>query len=74
VGVLRARTAAHDAVQQAYLRAFRRLADLQEPAAFDGIRKLDVALSREASVEARHQLKSLIGESEDPPLRHRKLL
>ena len=43
VGVLRDRTAAHDAVQQAYLRAFRRLANLQEPAAFDGIRKLDVA-------------------------------
>lgn len=36
VGVLRERTAAQDAVQHAYLRAFRRLADLQEPAAFPG--------------------------------------
>jgi RNA polymerase sigma factor (sigma-70 family) len=36
VGVLRDRTVAQDAVQHAYLRAFRRLADLQEPAAFPG--------------------------------------
>lgn len=34
LGVLRDHTAAEDAVQQAYLRAFRRLADLKEPAAF----------------------------------------
>jgi RNA polymerase sigma factor (sigma-70 family) len=33
-GVLRDPALAQDAVQQAYLRAFRRLADLQEPAAF----------------------------------------
>ena len=36
LGVLRDRTVAQDAVQQAYLRAFRRLSDLQEPAAFPG--------------------------------------
>jgi RNA polymerase sigma factor (sigma-70 family) len=36
MGVLRDRTVAQDAVQHAYLRAFRRLADLQEPAAFPG--------------------------------------
>ncbi len=35
-GVLRDATVAQDAVQQAYLRAFRRLSDLQEPAAFPG--------------------------------------
>jgi RNA polymerase sigma-70 factor (ECF subfamily) len=34
VSVLKDRTAAQDAVQQAYLRAFRRLGDLQEPATF----------------------------------------
>ena len=34
VSVLRDRAAAQDAVQQAYLRAFRRLGDLQEPATF----------------------------------------
>ena len=34
VGVLRDSTLAQDAVQEAYLRAFRRLGDLQEPAAF----------------------------------------
>jgi RNA polymerase sigma-70 factor (ECF subfamily) len=36
VGVLRDQAAAQDAVQQAYLRAFRRLSDLQDPAAFPG--------------------------------------
>jgi RNA polymerase sigma-70 factor (ECF subfamily) len=36
MGVLRDPTMAQDAVQQAYLRAFRRLADLQEQAAFTG--------------------------------------
>jgi RNA polymerase sigma factor (sigma-70 family) len=36
VGVLRDSSMAQDAVQQAYLRAFRRLADVQEPAAFPG--------------------------------------
>ena len=36
LGVLRDPTVAQDAVQQAYLRAFRRLSDLEEPAAFAG--------------------------------------
>ena len=36
VGVLRDPTSAQDAVQQAYLRGFRRLRDLEEPAAFPG--------------------------------------
>ena len=36
VSVLRDRTAAQDAVQQAYLRAFRHLGDLQDPATFAG--------------------------------------
>ena len=36
VSVLRDRTAAQDAVQQAYLRAFRRLGDLQDAATFAG--------------------------------------
>jgi RNA polymerase sigma factor (sigma-70 family) len=35
-GVLRDTTIAQDAVQQAYLRAFRRLSDLHDPAAFPG--------------------------------------
>jgi RNA polymerase sigma-70 factor, ECF subfamily len=34
IRVLRDRTSAQDAVQQAYLRAFRRLGDLQDPSAF----------------------------------------
>jgi len=36
LSVLRDATAAEDAVQQAYLRAFRRLRDMNEPAAFAG--------------------------------------
>ena len=36
LGVLRDPTLAQDAMQQAYLRAFRRLGDLHEPAAFAG--------------------------------------
>jgi RNA polymerase sigma factor (sigma-70 family) len=36
LGVLRDPVVAQDAVQQAYLRAFRRLTDLQDPAAFPG--------------------------------------
>jgi RNA polymerase sigma-70 factor (ECF subfamily) len=36
VSVLKDSTAAQDAVQQAYLRAFRRLGDLQDPATFAG--------------------------------------
>src|SRR4030095_13993349 len=36
LSVLKDSAAAQDAVQQAYLRAFRRLADLQDPATFAG--------------------------------------
>lgn len=36
LGVLKDASAAQDAVQQAYLRAFRRLGDLQDPATFAG--------------------------------------
>src|SRR5262245_24368571 len=36
IGVVRDRTLAQDAVQQAYLQAFRRLGDLQDPGAFAG--------------------------------------
>src|SRR4029453_19639290 len=36
LSVLKDSPAAQDAVQQAYLRAFRRLGDLQEPATFAG--------------------------------------
>jgi RNA polymerase sigma factor (sigma-70 family) len=36
VGILRDPATAQDAVQQAYLRAFRKLGDLQEPSAFAG--------------------------------------
>lgn len=36
LGVLRDRSVAQDAMQHAYLRAFRRLKDLQDPAAFAG--------------------------------------
>jgi len=46
LGVLRDRAAAQDAVQQAYLRAFRRLSDLQEPAAFAGwLRRIVVTVA-----------------------------
>jgi len=45
VGVLRDRPSRKDAVQQAYPRAFRRLSDLQEPAAFrDGYEQDSIAL------------------------------
>src|SRR5512132_2839048 len=45
-GVLREPSLAQDAVQQAYLRAFTRLADLQEPAAFAGwLRRIVVTVA-----------------------------
>jgi RNA polymerase sigma-70 factor, ECF subfamily len=44
--VLREPSLAQDAVQQAYLRAFRRLSDLQEPAAFAGwLRRIVVTVA-----------------------------
>jgi RNA polymerase sigma-70 factor (ECF subfamily) len=46
LGVLRDPTLAPDAVQQAYLRAFRRLIDLEEPAAFPGwLRRIVVTVA-----------------------------
>jgi len=45
-GVLREPSLAQDAVQQAYLRAFKRLSDLQEPAAFAGwLRRIVVTVA-----------------------------
>jgi len=46
VGVLRDPAAAQDATQQAYLRAFRRVGDLQEPAAFTGwLRRIVITIA-----------------------------
>ena len=46
VSVLRERSQAEDAVQDAYLRAFRRLADLDEPAAFLGwLRRIVISVA-----------------------------
>jgi len=46
LAILRDAPAAQDAAQQAYLRAFRRLADLQEPAAFPGwLRRIAIAVA-----------------------------
>jgi RNA polymerase sigma-70 factor (ECF subfamily) len=45
-GVLHDASIAQDATQQAYLRAFRRLGDLQEPAAFPGwLRRIVISVS-----------------------------
>ena len=57
VGVLRDRTVAQDAVQHAYLRAFRRLADLQEPAAFPGwLRRIVITVALNMRRARRHTL------------------
>ena len=46
VGVLRDPVVAQDAVQQTYLRAFRRLRDLHEPAAFPGwLRRITITVA-----------------------------
>jgi len=46
VGVLRDPVVAQDAVQQAYLRAFRRLGDLHEPPAFPGwLRRITITVA-----------------------------
>lgn len=45
VSVLRDASLAEDAAQEAYLRAFRRLGDLDEPAAFPGwLRRIVITL------------------------------
>jgi RNA polymerase sigma factor (sigma-70 family) len=69
VGVLRERTAAQDAVQQAYLRAFRRLADLQEPAAFPGwLRRIVITVALNMRRARRHTLLRLDDVPEVPVL------
>ena len=46
LGVLRDGSVVQDAVQQAYLRAFRRLSDLEEPAAFPGwLRRIVITIA-----------------------------
>ena len=46
LSVLRDSTTAQDAAQQAYLRAFRRLSDLQEPASFAGwLRRIAITVA-----------------------------
>ena len=56
LSVLRDPTAAQDAAQEAYLRAFRRLGDLQDPAAFAGwLRRIVITVGAEhAAVAAIH--------------------
>jgi RNA polymerase sigma-70 factor (ECF subfamily) len=55
MGVLRDSTTAQDAVQQAYLRAFRRLSDLQEPAAFPGwLRRIVITVALNMRRAKRH--------------------
>jgi RNA polymerase sigma factor (sigma-70 family) len=55
LGVLRDPTLAQDAVQQAYLRAFRRLADLEEPAAFPGwLRRVVITAALNIRRSSRH--------------------
>jgi RNA polymerase sigma factor (sigma-70 family) len=56
-GVLRDSSIAQDAVQQAYLRAHRRLSDLQEPAAFPGwLRRIVVTVALNMTRARRHTL------------------
>jgi RNA polymerase sigma factor (sigma-70 family) len=55
LGVLRDPALAQDAVQQAYLRAFRRLADLEEPAAFPGwLRRVVITVALNLRRSSRH--------------------
>jgi RNA polymerase sigma factor (sigma-70 family) len=69
VGLLRDSTAAQDAVQQAYLRAFRRLPDLQEPAAFPGwLRRIVVTVALNMRRAKRHTLLRLDDIPEVPVL------
>ena len=69
VGVLRDATVAEDAVQQAYLRAFRRLPDLQEPAAFPGwLRRIVITVALNMRRARRHTLLRLDDIPEVPVL------
>ena len=57
LSVLRDSAAAQDAVQQAYLRAFRRLGDLQDPATFAGwLRRIVVTVALNMRRARRHTL------------------
>ena len=68
-GVLRDRTVAQDAVQQAYLRAFRRLSDLQAPAAFPGwLRRIVITVALNMRRARRHTLLRLDDIPEVPVL------
>jgi RNA polymerase sigma-70 factor (ECF subfamily) len=56
-GVLRDGAAAEDAIQDAYLRAFRRLRDLDEPAAFSGwLRRIVITVALNARRSRRQTL------------------
>src|SRR6185503_18036296 len=69
VGVLRDRTVAQDAVQHAYLRAFRRLSDLHEPAAFPGwLRRIVITVALNMRRARRHTLLRLDDLPEVPVL------
>ena len=68
-GALRDATVAQDAVQQAYLRAFRRLSDLQEPAAFPGwLRRIVITVALNMRRARRHTLLRLDDLPEVPVL------
>jgi RNA polymerase sigma factor (sigma-70 family) len=68
VSVLREQAAAEDAVQQAYLRAFRRLADVREPAAFPGwLRRIVVTVALNMR-RARRRTLLCVGDIADVPV------
>src|SRR5215510_9176332 len=68
-GVLRDTTVTQDAVQQAYLRAFRRLSDLQEPAAFPGwLRRIVITVALNMRRARRYTLLRLDDIAEIPVL------
>jgi RNA polymerase sigma-70 factor (ECF subfamily) len=57
LGVVRDRTTAEDAAQEAYLRAFRRLRDLDEPAAFTSwLRRIVITVALNVRRRQRHTL------------------
>jgi RNA polymerase sigma-70 factor (ECF subfamily) len=69
MGVLRDSTLAQDAVQQAYLKGFRRLSDLQEPAAFPGwLRRIVITVALNMRRARRHTLLRLDDIPEVPVL------
>jgi RNA polymerase sigma-70 factor (ECF subfamily) len=69
IGVLRDRAAAQDAVQEAYLVAFRRLGDLSEPAAFlSWFRRIVVTAALDARRASRHAFVQLEDAFEAPVL------